>query len=57
MGDGVTMTDFEKRVKDLELAVRHLIRERFDLAYPPGHPERDAMMPEILKPKTETKEE
>lgn len=57
MGDRLNMTDLEKRIKDLELAVQHLLRERFDLAYPPGHADRDAMMPECLKPKPETKEE
>lgn len=48
------MTDFEKRVADLERAVRHLYRERWDLEYPPGHGERDARMPAILRPKPPT---
>lgn len=54
--EGVKMTDFEKRVADLERAVRHLVRERWDLAHPPGHAERDARMPAILrtKPQPET---
>ena len=45
------MTDFEKRVAALERAVRHIVRERWDLAYSPGHAERDARMPAILRPK------
>lgn len=47
------MTEFEKRVADLERSVRHLCRERWELEYPPGHAERDARMPEILRPKTQ----
>ena len=49
------MTDFEKRVADLERAVRHLYRERWDLAYPPGHDEREANCPSILATKPPTK--
>lgn len=45
------MTDFEKRVADLERAVRHIARERWNLEYPPGHAERDAQMPSIFRPK------
>lgn len=53
------MTDYEKRVADLEVEVRDLgpkiARRRFDLEYPPGHPEREERMPTILRPKPPTK--
>lgn len=51
------MTDFEKRVADLERVVRDIVRERWDLAYPPGHAERDARMPAILRPKPQPETE
>lgn len=43
-----------ERVEKLERAVREIHRTRWDIEYPPGHAEREAMMPKILREK-ETK--
>lgn len=40
-----------ERVEKLEQAVREIHRTRWDMEYPPGHAEREARMPRILREK------
>lgn len=40
-----------ERVEKLEKAVREIHRTKWDMEYPPGHAEREARMPRILREK------
>lgn len=42
------------RLDAVECELRALALARFDVSYPPGHGERDARMPDFLKPKPKT---